>query len=228
MAFGFLANLIFPRICVACRRRIGQGVVCAACFRTVAVRNHLFCPKCRARLPAQGKICHPEFPYLLGAAGFYDDRVLKALVHYLKFRSIPDAAEPLAQLLYYYVSRMSLGLAGRAVVPVPLSRRRERSRGFNQAELIARRFAGLAGLPLETGWLARTRHTQPQSETRNATERLENIRGAFAVLRPDAVRGRKILLIDDVSTSGATFLEASLALRAAGAKRIIALAAAKA
>jgi predicted amidophosphoribosyltransferase len=99
--------------------------------------------------------------------------------------------------------------------------------------MIARHLATMlekndVALPVSTDILIRAKHTAPQSGTEHVAERKENIRGAFAVKDPDAVRGKNILLIDDVATSGATFLEAALTLKAAGAQKIICLAAAKA
>jgi ComF family protein len=214
-----ITKLIFPPICVVCRARISKGAVCTACFASIAVRRDL--------------VHNPDFPYALGAAAAYEDPVVQSLIHHLKFRGIRAAAAPLGDLLYNYTVGLSPGLefAGCTVVPIPLSRRRERTRGYNQAELVARRFAERAGLALETDLLVRTRHTSPQSEAASIADRRENIRGAFAVADSAAGRakicGANILLVDDVSTTGATFLDAARALEAASAARIAALAVAK-
>jgi ComF family protein len=245
MKFGLLAEIFFPRRCVACGRKIRVGALCETCrggiFTSGAMPRSLFCGECGASVlrsphrppPEDTKSpCHPQFPYILGAAGSYENESLKALVHALKFRGLQRAAEPLADILAEYVAGVvaerGIDLAGSQVMPVPLSRRRQRGRGFNQAELIAERFASHFKLPLDTNSLARVRHTKPQTETKDLTERKMNVLGCFAVTQPDAVRGKKILLIDDVTTSGTTFLEASRALRAAGAVAIIALAIARA
>ena len=116
-------------------------------------------------------------------------------------------------------------------MPIPLSRRRFRARGFNQAEFLARPIADFLELPLDTTTFTRIRHTKPQTETESAAERRENLRGCFAVLdtgNSRAVRGKNILLVDDVTTTGTTFLEAARTLKAAGAGTVYALAAAKA
>lgn len=254
MFTDFIANVLFPPICLACRARIGHGAVCESCLSHIELNNALLCGECHAWItPAWAtssvgasktdgftSTCHPNFPFVLGGAGHYENPILQALIHHLKFRSISTAAEPLGDLLVQYVQLIGLDrpadLAGFTVMPIPLSRRRRRSRGYNQAELIARRFAAEMSLPLDTTTLVRARHAKPQSDITNVAERRENIRGVFAVSDDarshganshDTVCSKNIILIDDVSTTGSTFYEAALVLKAAGADRILALAVAK-
>jgi ComF family protein len=225
-----LANLLFPPICVICHEKLRHGAICEPCLGKIPLRDSLLCGKCHASLPvgASTATCHAEFPYLLGGGADYENPAIKSLVHHLKFRNVKDAAEALGDLLSRYLARCHVPIEGRTIIPIPLSRSRERSRGYNQAELIARRLAsGANGTIIDTRSLIRTRNTRPQSEIEDAAERQENLRGAFAVADPLPLRGKDILLIDDVSTTGATFLAASLALKTAGARNILALAAAK-
>ena len=231
MDLGIIGDILFPPTCVACGGGIEKGVICGPCLAGITRYRTLFCGSCMARLPMNRKICHAGAPYLLGAAGPYDDGALAALIHALKFRGIAAAAEPLAGILADYAAeRLRLDLANAIVTPLPLSANRQRSRGFNQSALIARRFAAALDLPLEEHLLRRIVHRKPQSETDGILERLENVRGCFAA---DAANARKIagatlLLIDDVVTSGTTLTEASTVLKANSAKKIIALAVAKA
>lgn len=131
MRFDFLANILFPPACLACRKRIASGVICKDCLAGISIRDSL--------------IADPALPYILGAAGYYEDKTLQSLIHHLKFRSIKGAAEPLAELMARYATTMlstaNLDLANFVVIPIPLSRRRLRTRGYNQAALIARCFA---------------------------------------------------------------------------------------
>ncbi len=227
MNFGLIMRVLFPSACLACGAEIGEGAICEACFGEIARDRTLFCAVCRARLPDGKKICHKDAPMLLGSAGPYDAKAIKALIHALKFGGITAAAGPLGDLLADYASGLSLDLRSSIVVPLPLSARRERIRGFNQSALIARRFAAQRGLPVEEAILFRTGHRKPQSETKSAAERRENIRGCFTVPRKILTEGKNIILIDDVVTSGATLTEAARTLKAAGAKKILALAAAR-
>jgi ComF family protein len=107
--------------------------------------------------------------------------------------------------------------AGAVLVPVPLSRDRERERGFNQAALLAERLARGLGAPFRVRWLARTRATAPQTEL-DAAARRANVRGAFVA--STAAAGADVVLVDDVLTTGATASECARALRAAGARAV--------
>lgn len=109
------------------------------------------------------------------------------------------------------------------VVPVPLSTRRLRERGFNQSELIARKIAQALHLTCDNTLLLRTRHTVPQTEMSLRRERLFNVRNAFSCITPERVNGRHVILIDDVFTTGATLSECAKVLQSAGAKKVTAL-----
>ena len=113
-------------------------------------------------------------------------------------------------------------LAGAEVVmPVPLFVKRQRSRGYNQSELLARYFAAGTGLTFQTGVLVRSRDTVSQTQLGRAA-RLANMTGAFTCVCPPAVKGKVVLLIDDVATTGATLEGCAQALKAAGAKQVLA------
>jgi ComF family protein len=223
-------------VCVACGDSIARGVLCATCRQGIVGFDTLFCGTCAARLPDQKKICHKDAPFMLGAAGPYDDDALRALIHALKFQGIAAAAEPLAEILAAYVVRLGLDLGGDSggsggawtVTPVPLSPQRARARGFNQSALIARPLARALGAPFDERLLARIAHRKPQSATEDIFERRENIKGCFALAPGANVQNKKIILVDDVTTSGTTFTEAARVLKLGGAKKILALAVAKA
>jgi len=230
MNLDFFGDIFFPPACVGCGDSIASGVLCATCRQSIDGFDTLFCGTCAARLPEQKKICHKDAPYILGAAGRYDDDTLRALIHALKFQGIAGAAEPLAELLAAYVARLGLDLHDYIVAPIPLSPQRARARGFNQSALIAAAFARARNLPFSEGLLARIHHRKPQSETEDIFERRENIKGCFALTDAGgaAVEGKKIILVDDVTTSGTTFAEAARVFKSGGAKKILALAVAKA
>lgn len=228
--FDFLFDIFFPRVCLVCRVRIARGVVCDSCFGSISTHTAFVCGQCFATADRKDlrRACHPDFPYTLGTATNYQNATVQSLVHHLKFRSVKDAAKPLANLIARFIKENGAVLDGSVVVPIPLSRKRQRSRGFNQAEQIARCFAQDFNLPVTTDVLVRAKHTAPQSGATSVAIRQENIRGSFSIASPEMVRGKTVLLIDDVTTSGATFYEAAIALRTADVKNVIALAAAKA
>jgi ComF family protein len=137
-----------------------------------------------------------------------------------------------------YAESIGYPMTGFVVAPIPLSTQRERKRGFNQSLLIAKIFADHFKLKLDSDTLIRDKHTEAQSEIRDFEKKCENVKNCFSVKKPDlvhpahnelmcGVQGKNFILIDDVVTSGATFFEAASALKRAGAKKIIAFAAAK-
>lgn len=224
----FVSGILFPPRCLACGTSLATGIICGPCLEGIPRFKTLFCAECGARLPNAEKICHKDAPYLLGSAGLYDDPALKLLIHQLKFRGVRRAAAPLADLLTRYLADIAVNASEFILVPLPLSRRRRNERGFNQAEEIARHLAERLPLNIRNDILARSRHAKPQTETASAAERQRNILGCFSVIRPDAVFHKNIIVLDDVTTSGATLGEAARTLKAAGARKIIGLTAAKA
>ncbi|MBI4478163.1 MAG: ComF family protein, partial [Acidobacteria bacterium] len=150
-----------------------------------------------------------------GAAGHYDG-ALRSIIHALKYEGRRSIGRRLARLLRAQCADVLAGADG--VVPVPLHPRRLRSRGFNQAAEIARHL----DLPL-VPVLQRQRDTQPQMEL-PASRRHRNVKQAFALTRRahhrDAVRGRRLVIVDDVSTTGATVQECARVLKRAGALEV--------
>lgn len=219
-------DLLFPPRCAHCLSILPRGALCEACRAKITLHKTFFCGSCRARVPGNVSFCHSGFPYLLGAAADYTE-TMKDMVHALKFQGIRDAGTELSALLLLYMRGLGLDWKGFTVLPVPLSGRRFKERGFNQAEIIAAGISRELGLPCRTDCLRRTRNTPPQSQSSSIKERESNLAGAFEA-NAGAASGLSVLLIDDVATSGATLLEAARALKRAGARRIVALVPAKA
>jgi len=149
---------------------------------------------------------------------------LRQLIHLLKYDGMRPLAAPLAARLAEILTE-----AGPVdlLVPVPLDRGRQRRRGFNQSELLARELSRITALPWDGGLLRRERATETQTGLTYQQRRL-NVRGAFRVRRPERVLGKRIALVDDVITTGATAGACSLVLRRAGATRVVVVALARA
>lgn len=225
---GSTLDILFPPLCSACGKNIGEkGTVCDACLSSVPLNGSFFCGKCGARLPNGEKICHFEHPYILGAAAEYRNAIVRSMVHDLKFGFIRNSAPQLAELMADYLKNTGFAVKDWLVIPIPLGKKRLRKRGFNQAELLANVFADSLSLTTENGVLFRKKETSPQSEIKDFSLRAENTEDCFEIAASEKISGRNIIIIDDVSTSGATFFEAASSLKKAGARRIIALAAAK-
>jgi ComF family protein len=151
-----------------------------------------------------------------------------ALVRRLKFAGDFGAGRKVGPALAAAAADALRGPWRRAVlVPVPLHGRKLRQRGFDQARVLAEEVRRRTGLPILAGVLRRTRETLPQGDPR-VTARDRNVAGAFVVSRPPCIRGRRIVLVDDVFTSGATARACAGALHAAGAAEVAFLAACRA
>ncbi|HEY1526528.1 MAG TPA: ComF family protein [Candidatus Angelobacter sp.] len=146
---------------------------------------------------------------------------MRDLIHLFKYQGIRPAGKLLGDLLNRAVTALALP-DSLTVIPVPLWAGKRQTRGFNQAEMIARAFLAFqssSSIQLDMSILARTRETASQTGlTRH--QRRANVRGAFAVLRPEKIKGRSILIVDDVMTTGTTAGECARVLRRAGAKEV--------
>ncbi|MCX6703033.1 MAG: ComF family protein [Candidatus Wolfebacteria bacterium] len=231
-------EILFPPVCLSCGKYLeqlknnGSGkIICEKCESAVLANNSLFCARCRARLPENKKICHPDCHYILGAAGNYDNEVIKNLIYRLKYKNIKAAAGILSEIMAKYLKEISslgnFNVREFILVPIPLHKKRERERGFNQSALLAENLGRVFDIPV-CAVLKRTKNNKPQAKITEYEKRFVNISGCFEVGPPDIIIGKNILLIDDVFTSGATMDEAAKVLKKAGAKKILALVAAKA
>jgi ComF family protein len=142
-------------------------------------------------------------------------------VHELKYRNLRAIVPALAVFLFEYLRENPL--PGNVLVPVPIHRQRLRERGYNQSSLLAHELHRLSGLPLVDNCLVRTAYIAPQAKAATAAERFRNISGAFACTNT-RLQGKQVILLDDVSTSGATMNACAAALKSAGAAAVWGLA----
>ncbi|MGH9513117.1 MAG: ComF family protein [Terriglobales bacterium] len=171
-------------------------------------------------------VCRKDAPpYAVAAAYGSYETGLREMIHLLKYHGVRPAADVLGRMLSEVIQRMRPLFAKEVVlvIPVPLHVRKLRVRGFNQAELIIRsaikNMDERQGFELRTGLLKRLRVTESQiGLTQN--QRKENLRGAFTVSKPEMVKDREVLLVDDVFTTGTTASECARVLRRAGATRV--------
>jgi ComF family protein len=220
-AYRAALDMLFPPRCVGCGsfesflcRRCEEALPaanpprCAVCWRPY--RGSGPCPKCQRQRPAFAGL---RSPYV-----FRD--TIRELVHALKYDHQSALALPAASLLSRYLMRENL--TADILMPVPLHPRRERTRGYNQSALLARGLGRLVGLPVEERALTRERNTPSQAERASAGERRLNVEGAFRY-RGAELRGHRVLLIDDVATTGATLDACARVLRLSGAASVWAL-----
>jgi competence protein ComFC len=213
-----LVDLFYPERCVGCERR-ANDVLCRTCFETLPMIGSPVCGRCGLPTAFATFVCGEcktvDFGFVSARAPLKYDGVGKKIVHALKYRGYKRVVRRLAVPLMLQV----LG-EGRfdAVVPVPLHRSRLRKRGFNQAELLARGVAEKMKATV-SDTLEVVRSTRDQVEL-SAAQRRVNVAGAYSATKP--LRG-KILLVDDVFTTGATMSACAASLVRAGAKEVHAL-----
>ncbi len=214
-------DLVYPPKCLVCGE-IGPSYLCENCASQVEYIRPPICRRCGA--PMQEGRCvecrGTEFEFdSAQSVGVYDG-VLRDAIHQLKYSGHRVLGPLLGHMMVEYLrGRMDLVRQVGCIVPVPIHPSRVRERGFNQSELLATQIGRGLAIPVLPNVLVRTRRTRPQVNLPFG-ERWENMIGAFAVKRPDAVAGRSVLLVDDVFTTGSTSHAASLALHNAAAREV--------
>ena len=209
--FQDLADFCFPTACAVCAAPAESAAtpLCDACLEKLrSLESAAACDRCAMPLPEHGAPC----PYCLGRGLRPFGRVLRLcaytepvrqIVHSLKFHRAWGLGEFLADRLYAREPVRQLLESCDAIVPVPLHPFRQMSRGYNQAEVIARRLARLSGRPVHHP-AARLIHTSPQSDAHSRTQRITNLRRAFGLMDAHLVAGKRVVVIDDVRTTAAT------------------------
>lgn len=219
-----LVSLFYPPFCAICARAVEPAEnLCPSCAEKAPRIRAPFCAKCSQ--PFAGDItgsftcanCEDRVLHFDAAVSAYRSRaVVRELIHNFKYNRQIRLRRQLGRWLAEALEDPRL--AGRrfdCIVPVPLHPARRRERGFNQAELLAAELHRQSGLPLRN-ILQRTRYTTTQTQF-DRSERMENLRGAFRLRRGSNVQGLRMLLVDDVLTTGSTLSECASVLRKAGA-----------
>jgi len=204
MLLDSVLNRIFPPRCISCA--------------DVLPVNYLWqlCPPCDSSLER----CDNSGTSLNFSLYIYND-VIRQAIHNFKYNSRPKHGVFLGSLMADHASEvLPHNITIDTVIPIPLHKAKQRERGFNQAEILARAICTQLNLDLDISALERTRNTSRQADL-NLVERAENLKGAFTVQDPSAVSGKSILLIDDILTTGSTIQACRAELLACGANRVL-------
>ena len=228
-----LLTTLFPRPCPLCRSVVldQREAFCPACLEGFETIREPICSCCgypliQTESAPDGALCAPcllrapdrPAPLIVRSIAVYSRNVREAVLR-VKFGGQAPVARSLSHYMTDHYHRFYPADAFQSILPVPLHPNRLREREFNQCVLLARPLAVRLGIPLDLDGVERIRHTLPQSASTEA-DRRKNLRGAFRVRRPERVKGRSILLLDDVYTTGATLEELARTLLSAGARRV--------
>ncbi len=231
-------DFILPTSCSFCNSSVGDSPIpyfCSSCWADFSFIDGPVCPLCGRPFESPETLSHspdhrclacrqtpPVFDQALSIG--YFEGPLREAIHQFKYRPCRALDIPLAAWMAVNIRPVG-GID--CVIPVPLHTSRLRQRGFNQALILAHGISKTFSLPLSYDNLKRVRPTRPQVEL-SGEERIKNVAGAFALRRPDELKDRDVLLIDDVFTTGATMNECATVLKDAGASRVTALTIARA
>jgi ComF family protein len=214
----FLLDLIFPQNCLICKK--SDFLICPDCFKEIEILPYQVCPICERAITIGGKICSqckstkPALNQLI-VAGDYQDPGLAKMIHFYKYKFVSDFSIYLGKILLKGLIKNNIETPD-VIVPIPLHSFRLRWRGYNQSELLANFLASnlLPGikLPVTNNLILRNKNTTPQMKIKNYQKRQENMKNVFK-LNPhygqeaNTIKNKKVLLVDDICTTGATILE---------------------
>jgi ComF family protein len=227
-------DLFYPRYCLVCfisLNNTANKALCSGCRNKIEFINQATsCLKCGIGLGPYVQpetLCrecfyHPQRFNRVFAVGRYEN-VLKELIHQFKYAKEKVLLDDLSSLLidkYFKISSLSETIE--MIIPTPIYYKKLKERGFNQSELLAERLSDVSGIPLEINNLVKVRET-PDQASLDKRARQHNLADAFSIKIPERIKGKNILLIDDVLTTGATASEISRVLKKNGAKNIYVL-----
>ena len=208
-------DLLFPPRCALCGAY--GSMLCADCSDLLPTADGNRCMRCWMPV-ADSEVCphclHVPPAFETVRAVYVMEAGARQLVHQLKYEGMTALAEPMGVRLAEPATA-----EGDLVVPVPLHRSRLRSRGYNQSALLGKAFAQTIRLPFDAAAARRVRATKPLAKSMHRSERRAIVAGAFAAI-PERVKDRRILLVDDVVTTGATLDSCATALLEAGAANV--------
>lgn len=230
--WDFILDLLFPIKCIGCQKE--EKFLCDDCLSLINLNKVQNCPKCNkpSIFGRFCKKCDPKinFSGIITASSYKNKLLQKAILTY-KYKFVKELSSPLGEILINILHQIlfqnnTINLKDVVLIPVPLHKKRFLFRGFNQAELLSQKISLHYNLKLATDVLTRIKDTKPQIELDKAY-RKENIKDAFLCVNPKKIKGKIVLLVDDVCTTSSTLTECAKALNSAFPKEIWGLVLAK-
>lgn len=211
-------------MCVVCGATPGTGSLCGDCLNALKPLYGARCVRCSHPEPPPGLPCsgcetlHPTVCAQIVAAEY---TVVRPAIIAYKYHRFAFLSEPFADLLATVTERHPAARTCDLVIPVPIHYARQTERGFNQSEPLANAIGARLGIPVDTKSLTRARATRPQARIRDISVRTKNVSQAFAVQRREQIEGKRILLVDDIITTGSTVAACADVLTRAGAASVV-------
>jgi ComF family protein len=221
-------QLILPAVCAVCSRSLNptEFNFCSECRSALTTDTFSTCPFCAATVGfhalvedgcPQCRTSNLKFEKAIRLGPY--EGLLREIILRMKNRNGETMAELIGELWAEHAEPRLREFAADFIIPVPLHWWRRWNRGYNQSEALAMMLASRLKIPCRPGWLRRIRNT-PQQTSQTPSERKKNVRGAFRARSWTPIRGKRVLLVDDVLTTGSTCSEAARALREAGASQV--------
>lgn len=229
-----LKGIFYPKACPACKIKLSETneeLICRECYSQIKMNLPPFCVVCGRHLEKKN-LAKNVCPACARKRLHFDrawsccvyEGVAKKLIHEFKYKGKINLAGPLSQIMINFIREYSLPIDDLdLIIPIPLAKARAREREFNQAEALGKYITDEFDKELATATLLRTRNTRSQTELKDS-QRALNVSGSFSTNAKFSLKGKNLLLVDDVLTTGATSSEAALTLKKAGAGAVFVLA----
>jgi len=228
-----LADIVYPKTCLVCKRQLKaltcvDNLVCTQCWAKIKINAPPFCHCCGRHLEKPIKnICpacvRKQLHFDRAFSPCVYEGVIKELIHVFKYQGKDYLGPTLTRLMTEFIEEYNLPMdILDSVMPIPLHKTRLREREFNQAQILSNHIARKFGKKVSYDNLRRLRPTKTQTEL-EIDERLLNVKDSFTATKSQDLKGRNILLVDDVLTTGATCSEAAYTLKDAGANIVFVL-----
>ena len=221
---NYLLDLIFPPLCLGCQ--LEGSLLCGVCSKKLPVFNTIVCPQCHKKLPGTEPLLwkcsiHGAKSKLkfVAYSTLYDNQLAKKIIGTFKYKLVSQLAEIVSGPMVQNLNQFNF--LNFTLVPVPLHKTKFRERGFNQASLLALEIARQTGMALAEV-LIKNKKTKSHTAL-NFKERQNNVLGTFECKNPELIKNKNVLLVDDISTTGATLEECAKVLKQNGARYISAL-----
>ncbi|MFH1656679.1 MAG: ComF family protein [Candidatus Nealsonbacteria bacterium] len=220
-----ILDILFPKFCLNCGKE--KDYLCQDCFSLIDILERQYCPFCHSQnIVVDGKTCNfcKRTKTLNGlyCAVSYSDNIIKKLINQFKYQPyIKELSKLLSHLILIHFIKLnkSLDFKEFIIIPIPLHKKKIKQRGFNQANEIGKELSKSLKIPIYNDILIKIKETPPQMELKK-DQRKENIKQVFSCQNQEKITNKKILLIDDVFTTGSTMEECAFVLKQSKAKQI--------